>query len=180
MRTGHHQSQKISPPLHSLSASTTFNMFRTALLRSVKSASSHAARRASAIARPTVPSLVFTKSQVTPSVFHAARCYSAASGLQKPEVEGRIVDLLKNFDRVRLFDNLGVLLLIDIYRSPIQRRYIEFWLHTRLGSDIDSAQLTPTSHFANDLGLDSLDTVEVVMAIEEVSVQRFCVSCPGY
>ncbi|KAL1836416.1 hypothetical protein VTJ49DRAFT_5166 [Mycothermus thermophilus] len=29
-------------------------------------------------------------------------------------------------------------------------------------------QITPTAHFANDLGLDSLDTVEVVMAIEEV------------
>lgn len=30
------------------------------------------------------------------------------------------------------------------------------------------AQITETAHFANDLGLDSLDTVEVVMAIEEV------------
>lgn len=29
-------------------------------------------------------------------------------------------------------------------------------------------QLAATSHFTNDLGLDSLDTVEVVMAIEEV------------
>lgn len=29
-------------------------------------------------------------------------------------------------------------------------------------------QINPTSHFTNDLGLDSLDTVEVVMAIEEV------------
>lgn len=29
-------------------------------------------------------------------------------------------------------------------------------------------QIKPTSHFANDLGLDSLDTVEVVMAIEDV------------
>ena len=29
-------------------------------------------------------------------------------------------------------------------------------------------QLSGTSHFSNDLGLDSLDTVEVVMAIEEV------------
>ena len=29
-------------------------------------------------------------------------------------------------------------------------------------------QITETAHFANDLGLDSLDTVEVVMAIEEV------------
>ncbi|KAL7926984.1 acyl carrier protein [Trichoderma austrokoningii] len=31
----------------------------------------------------------------------------------------------------------------------------------------DTANLKPTAHFANDLGLDSLDTVEVVMAIEE-------------
>jgi acyl carrier protein len=30
-------------------------------------------------------------------------------------------------------------------------------------------QLNGESHFHNDLGLDSLDTVEVVMAIEEVS-----------
>lgn len=28
-------------------------------------------------------------------------------------------------------------------------------------------QIKPTAHFSNDLGLDSLDTVEVVMAIEE-------------
>ncbi|KAH6677809.1 acyl carrier protein [Plectosphaerella plurivora] len=31
----------------------------------------------------------------------------------------------------------------------------------------DPKNITPTAHFANDLGLDSLDTVEVVMAIEE-------------
>lgn len=29
-------------------------------------------------------------------------------------------------------------------------------------------QINGTSHFSNDLALDSLDTVEVVMAIEEV------------
>lgn len=32
----------------------------------------------------------------------------------------------------------------------------------------DDVQLSAQSHFTNDLGLDSLDTVEVVMAIEEV------------
>ncbi|KUI59479.1 Acyl carrier protein, mitochondrial [Cytospora mali] len=31
----------------------------------------------------------------------------------------------------------------------------------------DPNNIKPTAHFANDLGLDSLDTVEVVMAIEE-------------
>ncbi|KPM37252.1 hypothetical protein AK830_g9332 [Neonectria ditissima] len=31
----------------------------------------------------------------------------------------------------------------------------------------DVTNIKPAAHFANDLGLDSLDTVEVVMAIEE-------------
>ncbi|XAR48359.1 hypothetical protein NMG60_11031169 [Bertholletia excelsa] len=32
---------------------------------------------------------------------------------------------------------------------------------------IDPSKVTPTAHFQNDLGLDSLDTVEIVMALEE-------------
>lgn len=32
---------------------------------------------------------------------------------------------------------------------------------------IDSNKLSPSASFADDLGLDSLDTVEVVMAVEE-------------
>ncbi|KIH93373.1 NADH dehydrogenase (ubiquinone) 1 alpha/beta subcomplex 1 [Sporothrix brasiliensis 5110] len=60
------------------------------------------------------------------------RFYSAAAGLNKEEVEGRIVSLLQGFDKVN-----------------------------------DASNIKATSHFANDLGLDSLDTVEVVMAIEE-------------
>lgn len=31
----------------------------------------------------------------------------------------------------------------------------------------DTSKVGPSAHFSNDLGLDSLDTVEVVMAIEE-------------
>ena len=37
----------------------------------------------------------------------------------------------------------------------------------RASTDV-APQLSNASHFSNDLGLDSLDTVEVVMAIEEV------------
>ncbi|EJT48670.1 hypothetical protein A1Q2_08283 [Trichosporon asahii var. asahii CBS 8904] len=32
---------------------------------------------------------------------------------------------------------------------------------------VDQGKLTPTANFTKDLGLDSLDTVEVVMAVEE-------------
>lgn len=37
-----------------------------------------------------------------------------------------------------------------------------------IGNNLTLLKINGTSHFANDLGLDSLDTVEVVMAIEEV------------
>ncbi|KAK9460063.1 acyl carrier protein-like protein [Lipomyces oligophaga] len=60
------------------------------------------------------------------------RFYSAHGGLTKDEVEGRILEVVKAFDKVT-----------------------------------DPAKITPAASFANDLGLDSLDTVEVVMAIEE-------------
>ncbi|KAG4161520.1 hypothetical protein ERO13_D01G059800v2 [Gossypium hirsutum] len=32
---------------------------------------------------------------------------------------------------------------------------------------VDPSKVTPNAHFQNDLGLDNLDTVEVVMALEE-------------
>jgi NADH dehydrogenase (ubiquinone) 1 alpha/beta subcomplex 1 len=38
---------------------------------------------------------------ITPSMrFQAVRCYSASAGLGKDEITGRILDLLKNFDKV--------------------------------------------------------------------------------
>ncbi|KAK6128124.1 hypothetical protein DH2020_038138 [Rehmannia glutinosa] len=32
---------------------------------------------------------------------------------------------------------------------------------------VDPSKVTPNAHFQNDLGLDSLDSVEIVMALEE-------------
>ncbi|PVH96386.1 acyl carrier protein [Periconia macrospinosa] len=108
-------------------------MFRTALLRSARQAVRAAPRFQSTMARPIARSSVFQTKHIIPAArFQAARCYSASAGLSKDEVEGRIMELLKNFDKVT-----------------------------------DPTKLNGESHFHNDLGLDSLDTVEVVMAIEE-------------
>ncbi|KAF2203043.1 ACP-like protein [Delitschia confertaspora ATCC 74209] len=108
-------------------------MFRAALLQAVRQAVRSAPRCQAPIARSAVRSSLFRPQQITPSTyFQAVRCYSAPASLSRDEVEGRIMDLLKNFDKVQ-----------------------------------DVSKLNPQSHFVNDLGLDSLDTVEVVMAIEE-------------
>lgn len=75
-------------------------MFRAAIVRSLRASVPRAVRapaslpiRSSPIARP---------SQFSPCfVSQAVRLYSAPAGLSKDEVEGRIVNLLKNFDKVR-------------------------------------------------------------------------------
>ncbi|KAJ0079976.1 hypothetical protein Patl1_24019 [Pistacia atlantica] len=38
---------------------------------------------------------------------------------------------------------------------------------SNMAVQFDYEKVTPNAHFQNDLGLDSLDTVEVVMALEE-------------
>lgn len=58
--------------------------------------------------------------------------YYASSSLSKTDIEARVLNIVKAFDKVK-----------------------------------DPSKISATSTFANDLGLDSLDTVEVVMAIEE-------------
>ncbi|CAN6656067.1 acyl carrier protein, mitochondrial [Trichomonascus vanleenenianus] len=63
------------------------------------------------------------------------RHYSAEvspSGLSRQEIEKRIVNVVKAFDKVE-----------------------------------DATKITSNANFVSDLGLDSLDTVEVVCAIEE-------------
>ncbi|KAJ5185110.1 Acyl carrier protein (ACP) [Penicillium cf. griseofulvum] len=106
-------------------------MFRSAIARSLKASAPRVIKtpvpfhiRSSPIAAQ-VP-------QFTPCFTQGIRLYSAPAGLSKSEAEGRIVNLLKNFDKVS-----------------------------------DASKINGASHFSNDLGLDSLDTVEVVMAIEE-------------
>lgn len=89
----HHRPAPIYRELHS--------MFRTALLRSARSAARAAPRCKASMARPALRSSLLQPRQTTPSpYFQAVRCYAASAGLSQPEVLGRIMDLLKNFDKV--------------------------------------------------------------------------------
>lgn len=91
---------------------------------------------------------------LAPAVAWSLRTYSDAPGtappggptkttaylLDKQDVLQRVLDIVKNFEKV------------------------------------DASKVTPESHFINDLGLDSLDVVEVVMAIE----QEFILDIPDH
>ncbi|KAJ8521435.1 hypothetical protein ONZ45_g1846 [Pleurotus djamor] len=57
--------------------------------------------------------------------------FSDAAHISKPDIESRILDVLKSFEKV------------------------------------DPTKVSPTASFSKDLGLDSLDAVELVMSIEE-------------
>ncbi|KAL1988172.1 hypothetical protein VTN96DRAFT_702 [Rasamsonia emersonii] len=106
-------------------------MFRAAVVRSLRATAPRAIRVP--VSRQLRSSPAVRPSQFVPCFqCQSIRRYSAPAGLSKEEVEGRIINLLKNFDKVS-----------------------------------DPSKITGTSHFTNDLGLDSLDVVEVVMAVEE-------------
>ncbi|KAJ5973782.1 Acyl carrier protein (ACP) [Penicillium waksmanii] len=108
-------------------------MFRSAVLRSLRASAPRVAIKTPAPFQIRSSPIAARVPQFTPCfVSQSIRAYSAPAGLNKNEVEGRIVNLLKNFDKVS-----------------------------------DASKINGASHFSNDLGLDSLDTVEVVMAIEE-------------
>ncbi|KAJ5408501.1 hypothetical protein N7509_002384 [Penicillium cosmopolitanum] len=108
-------------------------MFRSAVLRSLRASAPRVAIKTPAPFQIRSSPIAARVPQFTPCfVSQSIRAYSAPAGLNKTEVEGRIVNLLKNFDKVS-----------------------------------DASKINGVSHFSNDLGLDSLDTVEVVMAIEE-------------
>ncbi|KAH8201696.1 hypothetical protein TruAng_004134 [Truncatella angustata] len=135
-------------------------MFRTALVRTAASASRIAARPvASASARAPILRVALPATSRI-AAFKTVRMYSAASGLKKDEVEGRIMGILQSFDKVNDTSNIPITAVGNPPSVPEQDRGI-------LADSVLCKQIKPTAHFANDLGLDSLDTVEVVMAIEE-------------
>src|SRR5277367_5032519 len=81
-------------------------MLRTAAVRALRAAAAPRLRQTTSFRsqtfHPIIRSSQFAPSIVLPSI----RCYSAPSGLSKEEVQGRIMDLLKNFDKVRYVDVL--------------------------------------------------------------------------
>ena len=79
--------------------------------------------------------------------------FSAAAGLTKEGIQTRVLDVLKGFEKV----------------DPAKVRS-ELFLTREEYSTRVSFKITTSSSFTEDLGLDSLDAVEVVMAVEEVRV----------
>ncbi|KAF3915679.1 hypothetical protein AA313_de0205174 [Arthrobotrys entomopaga] len=112
-------------------------MFRSAIRQSSRLFT--AARPAAAVSTG-IRALPVQSSTILPSISTASqllfgiRFYSSGGPPPKADIEARIVDLLKGFDKVLVVGHM---------------------------------KITSKAHFSNDLGLDSLDTVEVVMAIEE-------------
>lgn len=96
--------------LHTTPHSITATMFRTALLRSARCVAQTSARAATRPAVRTAIRSPFITSRVSSpaTTISAVRCYASSSGIGQEEVTGRILDLLKNFDKVRRMIEAGV------------------------------------------------------------------------
>lgn len=96
--------------------------------------------------------------------------FYAASALSHDSIKARIEDVLKSFEKV---DATKASLSLNPprgSRSPDrERKSRSLGFIAKPASLLPFRQVTPAAAFTNDLGLDSLDAVEVVMAIEGVS-----------
>lgn len=114
-------------------------MLRTRFFRPIRGATGSLARRhQSTIAHISRPSpIVHQPSRRSPPTLYPrqpARCYSAPTGLTKKEVEGRIMDLLRKFDKVGRLVRRRKTMLISrgqffMFRSKIQKRYLSYHDH---------------------------------------------------
>jgi len=99
-------------------------MLRTAAVRALRAASTPRIARPWSSIRPQISPSFLSSSHLAPSfAIQSIRCYSAPSGLSKEEVQGRIMDLLKNFDKVRNVDVPFGKLQLTKYRSQMLQRY---------------------------------------------------------
>lgn len=71
-------------------------MFRSAVVRSLRASVPRAVRAPATFQIRSAPAAQFAPR----FAFQGVRLYSAPAGLNKEEAEGRIVNLLKNFDKV--------------------------------------------------------------------------------
>lgn len=86
---------------HTIFLSSYLIMFRTAVMRASRAAAIASPRIAQSAIRRATPAPFLANKTFTPFTrISAVRCYSAAAGLNEEEVTGRILDLLKNFDKV--------------------------------------------------------------------------------
>lgn len=77
-------------------------MFRTALLRSSRCLAQASTRAQQPVLRRAAAASPFLSTRISAPALSitAVRCYASGSGLAQEEVTGRIMDLLKNFDKV--------------------------------------------------------------------------------
>ncbi|CAG9973326.1 unnamed protein product [Clonostachys byssicola] len=82
------------------------------------------------------------------------------ANIAKPIRSVAMAPRVQSFQAVRMYSAGG-----SLNKEEVEGRI--FSLLQGFDKVNDTANIKSTAHFANDLGLDSLDTVEVVMAIEE-------------
>lgn len=102
-------------PFHPIHLPThTDIMFRTAIVRSARLAATQAARPAvRTFAVRSNPFINTSRISTPATTLSAVRCYASSSGLGQEEVTGRILDLLKNFDKVQMDQRRGACEALD-------------------------------------------------------------------
>ncbi|XP_017863207.1 PREDICTED: acyl carrier protein, mitochondrial isoform X3 [Drosophila arizonae] len=106
-------------------------------------------------------------SQLTQKQMFTIRNYSARNTLE--EIEHRVLKVVSAYDKDSRCRWQTQSLRSYSAKPPLSLKLINerVLLVLKLYDKIDPSKLNVNSHFINDLGLDSLDHVEVIMAMED-------------
>ncbi|CAG0893724.1 unnamed protein product [Darwinula stevensoni] len=119
--------------------------------------------------RTVIPQNVALSPQ-TLRLLRALRFYSTKT-LSRGEIQDRVLNVCKNFDKITADKGRSCAQPIRFYseKAPLSLEMIRdrVLLVLKLYDKLVPEKLSLESHFMNDLGLDSLDHVEVIMAIED-------------
>ncbi|KAK6171150.1 hypothetical protein SNE40_019400 [Patella caerulea] len=140
---------------------------RTTLPRVSAAALFHNRHRTDRLALKTKPSSFLSKI-LFPSVL-AVRNYVTKPLIE--EIQDRVIQVIRIYDKINAEKTTLLQSLVRKYseKPPLNLELIEkrVLLVLKLYDKINAEKLTLDSHFMNDLGLDSLDQVEIIMAMED-------------
>ncbi|KAJ8318059.1 hypothetical protein KUTeg_003150, partial [Tegillarca granosa] len=96
---------------------------------------------------------------------------TAVGGLTLEMIQDKVLKVCKKFDNIDSNKNSGFNNNVRLYgsKAPLTLEMIDdrILLVLKLYDKINPEKLSMDSHFMNDLGLDSLDHVEIIMAMED-------------
>ncbi|TRY68859.1 hypothetical protein TCAL_04131 [Tigriopus californicus] len=135
--------------------------------RALSSSSVHGMTPVGRTCQPLTVGVALPRNWFAPQIQTQVNRWMSSEKLTKALVEERVLTVCKVFDKITADKMTGRRAYSDEFPLSLELIKQRVNLVLNLYDKINADKLTLESHFIKDLGLDSLDHVEIIMAIED-------------